>query len=113
MLLLEGVIIIKFNITLIDGTYLDSVILSSTRDNMSIGEFKTYDQFLDWFNSEKSKIIYFCGKYIQGGISSPKIIKNYEIIEDHPHYCTLICSCGKVYDYIPTECSLCGNTFVD
>jgi len=106
------VIIIKFNITLIDGTYLDSVILSSTRDNMSIGEFKTYDQFLDWFNSEKSKIIYFCGKYVQGGISSPKIIKSYETVEEHS-YCTLICSCGKVYNYIPKECGLCGNIFVD
>lgn len=103
----------KFNLTLVDGTNLRSVILSTTNDDFSIGELKASDQFYEWLESNGTQRMYFCGAYVQGGISYPRIIKSYSILEDKESNCTLICKCGKTYNYIPKVCKRCGNTFVD
>jgi hypothetical protein len=109
---------LKFNLTLIDGTQLNDIILSTTHDDMSIGELHDEEDFYSWIRSNKnpsSKIMYFCGRYVQGGISHPKVVKSYEILDDENNCClTLICDkCGTVYHYIPKECKHCGNVFID
>lgn len=58
----------KFNLTLIDGTQLNDIILSTTHDDMSIGELHDEEDFYSWIRSNKnpsSKIMYFCGRYVQ------------------------------------------------
>lgn len=103
----------EFNLTLLDGTYLQSVNLTTTKTDFRPGQLKNKEQFYKWLESNGEQRMYFCGAYAQGEISHPKIIKSYEILEDKEHQCTLICKCGKVYDYIPQECKQCGNVFVD
>lgn len=103
----------KLNLTLTDGTYLNSIILSTTNNDFSIGELKTKEQFEEWLQTDGRQRMYFCGKYVQGGISHPRIIRSYEVFEDNGTGCTLICNCGKTYNYIPRECDRCGNIFVD
>jgi hypothetical protein len=103
----------KLNLMLIDGTCLENIILSTTKENLSIGELKTKEEFYNWLESDGSQRMYFSGKYVQGGISHPKIIKHHQIFEADEAICTLICKCGKVYNYIPRECKVCGTTFVD
>lgn len=109
----------KFNLTLIDGTELKEVLLSTTKQDMSIGALHKADDFYSWIQSDPTpnhkSIIYFCGKYVQGGISHPKVIKSYEVLDDDNDCClTLICdNCGAIYHYIPKQCKRCGNVFVD
>ena len=109
----------KFNLTLIDGTELKEVLLSTTHDDMSIGALHKADDFYKWIQSNPTQshksIMYFCGKYVQGGISHPKVIKSYEVLDDDTDCClTLICdNCGAIYHYIPKKCERCGNVFVD
>lgn len=40
-----------------------------------------------------------------------EIEANYEM--QAPKLCTLICRCGKKYDYIPSKCESCETIFVD
>ena len=109
----------KFNLTLIDGTQLNDVILSTTHDDMSIGEIHKVDDFDKWIQSNSTPshktLMYFCGKYVNGALSHPKIIKSYEILdEDNDNHLTLICdNCGAIYHYIPDKCQRCGNVFID
>lgn len=103
----------KFNLTLIDGTHLNSVILSTSQSDYRIGELKTKEEFDSWLNSEGIIRMYYSGAYVQGGISHPKVVKSFEIFEDDESICTLICNCGKIYNYIPRQCKRCGQFFVD
>lgn len=103
----------KFNLTLVDGTYLNNIILSTSNQDYSIGELKTEEEFFNYLNSNGNQRMYFCGSYVQGGLSHPKIIKSHEIIKDGESYCTLICTCGKIYNHISWKCDRCGNVFVD
>lgn len=103
----------KFNLTLIDGTQLKSVILSKNNQDYRIGELHNTEEFNEYIKSNGEIRMYFCGRYVQGGISHPRIIKDYEILEDDEHTCTLICDCGEIYNYVPTKCKRCGKTFVD
>jgi dsDNA-binding SOS-regulon protein len=68
----------KFNIELINGQVLKEIYLSTSKE---LGDtiIKTKD---DFFKALYGDRLYYTGKYIQGTISTPKAIKNYDIIED-------------------------------
>jgi hypothetical protein len=104
---------LKFDLKLGDGTFLNQVILSTTKNDLSIGQFKTEEEFYNYLDSDEHKIIYFCGMYVQGGISTPQIILDHKIYNDEKKTIVLQCLCGKQYNFIPHECDKCGNIFVD
>lgn len=72
----------KFNLTLIDGTQLKEVYLSTSKYDCTIGEITTEENFNDWISFNQDKQMYLYGKYIQGHISCPNIIQSYEIVKD-------------------------------
>ena len=105
----------KVNLEFIDGTILKDIMLSTTNTvDYRLGELHTEEELEDYFKGHTHKAMYFSGKYVQGGISSPKVIKSHEIINEDTGGVTVICnSCGKIYNYVPNKCINCGNVIVE
>jgi hypothetical protein len=67
----------KLNIKMKDGTELKAVYVFYTKE-LNDTKMKTRDEFLKAI--ENNHVIFFCGKYTQGGVS-PKAIESYEFLE--------------------------------
>lgn len=71
---------LKADIVMMDDTILNDVMLFKDR-NLGDSQILTREEAEEYLNFEGEKIVYFSGKYVQGGLI-PKQIMEYELNED-------------------------------
>lgn len=71
---------IKADIVMMDGSVLNEVMLFKDR-NLGDSQILTKEEADEYLDFESDKIVYFSGKYVQGGIISKQIME-YELKGD-------------------------------
>lgn len=96
----EVVIVVKANIIMSDGTELKDIVLFT---NKNLGD----SQILSKIDAEKALqnngIIFFSGKYVQGGIST-KAISHYFLYEDNEYIKS------KIFDFVESVDTIYDKT---